>query len=74
VKDYALICLDSILNPLEKKSNDWPISQKAKKTLIDITFQTKMNHLQEIAFKTKNKDDQKSHVLIFNRQYASLKC
>jgi len=68
-EDYALICLDSILNPLEKKAMI-AYFKKAKKTLIDITFQ-QMNSFAGNCIQLKNKDDQK-FIVLSSTAYASL--
>jgi hypothetical protein len=68
-EDYALICMDYILNPLEKKTI-MAYFKKAKKTLIDITFQ-QMNSFAGNCIQLKNKDDQK-YIVLSSTAYASL--
>lgn len=68
-EDYVVVCLDSILNPLEKKAMI-AYFKKAKKTLIDITLQ-QMNSFAGNCIQLRNKDDQKFCVLS-STAYASL--
>jgi hypothetical protein len=68
-EDYAVVCLDAILNPLEKK-NMIAYFKKAKKTLIDISFQ-QMNSFAGNCIQLKNKASKK-FIVLSGSAYASL--
>lgn len=67
--DYALACMSTILNPMERKAII-AYFKKAKKTLIDISYH-QMNSFAGNCIQLKNKDHQK-FIVISSSAYASL--
>ena len=67
--DYALACMSSILNPIEKKKL---IShfKNGNKTLIDISFK-QMNSFAGNCIQLQNKDNQK-YIVLSSTAYTSL--
>lgn len=68
--EYMVVCLDSILNPLEQKTIK-SYCKNNDKTLIDISFQ-QMNSFAGNCIQLQNKEGQKL-IVISSTAYASLK-